>query len=133
MYARSYALTRQVAGTVDEVEARVREALAAEGFGVLTHIDVAATMKLKLGVDQRPYRILGACNPGLAHQALTREPPIGLLLPCNVTVFEGEDGATWVQAIRPDAMFAVLDGVDVGPLAADVETRLTRMLEAVAG
>ena len=131
MYERNYAFTKQVAGTVDEVEPRVREALKTEGFGVLTEIDIQATLKAKLGVERRPYRILGACNPPLANEALQAELPIGLLLPCNVTVFEGDDGRTYVQAIRPEAMFAAIEGADVQPLADAVGAKLQRVMDAL--
>lgn len=130
MYEANYAHTRRLEGaTQEQAIARVREALATEGFGVLTEIDVKATLKKKLGVDRKPYVILGACNPGLAHQALEAEPAIGVLLPCNVDVFEGEDGATWVQAVRPSTLFRVVDNPAVRPIAEDVDARLQRVLE----
>lgn len=131
LYQRDYAYTRQLSTTVDEAIQRVRAALADEGFGVLTEIDVQATMKKKLNIDQKPYVILGACNPQLAHQALTAEAPIGLLLPCNVTVFEGEDGKTWVQAINPEQMFSVVGRDDIAPIAQDVGARLERVMAAL--
>ena len=132
MNEERYATTRRFEGrTVDQMAARSREALATEGFGVLTEIDVQATLKKKLGVDRKPYLILGACNPSLAHRALEVEPAIGVLLPCNVTVFEGDDGATYVQAIRPKAMFEVVDNPDVKPIADEVEARLERVLSAL--
>ncbi len=130
-YDRDYAFTRQLSTNVEDAIAQVRAALADEGFGVLTEIDVQATMKKKLNIDQKPYVILGACNPQLAHQALTAEAPIGLLLPCNVTVFEGDDGKTWVQAINPELMFSVVGRDDIAPIAKDVGARLERVMAAL--
>jgi len=98
----TYGFKKKVDGAVDEVEARVEEALGAEGFGVLTRIDVAGTFKKKLDLDFREYRILGACNPALAHQALSQEEDIGLLLPCNVVVYTDErPGKTVVAVLDP--------------------------------
>ena len=113
----------------DEAIAKVTAALAAEGFGVLTEIDVAATMKKKLGVDVPPYKILGACNPPLAHQALSAEPEIGLLLPCNVVVYAGAAGQTIVSAIDPEAQFSLVERAELAPLAHEVGARLRRVLE----
>jgi uncharacterized protein (DUF302 family) len=111
---------------------RTKEALAAEGFGVLSEIDVAATLKKKLGVDFRPYVILGACNPAFAHQALTAELEIGLLLPCNVVVHAADDPAQSVVAVMDPVEALQLTGnAAIGPLAEEVRTRLTRALEAV--
>jgi uncharacterized protein (DUF302 family) len=109
----------------------VVEALRREGFGVLTEIDVQATMKQKLGVDQAPYKILGACNPPLAHQALGAEPEIGLLLPCNVVVYSDASGDTIVSAIDPEALFTLVQRDDVAPIAAEVSARFRRVLEAL--
>lgn len=131
MHDTKYAFTKKVEGTVAEVDPRVRAALAAEGFGVLTEIDVKATLKKKLDVDRKPYVILGACSPPDAHRALEAEPSIGVLLPCNVTVFEGEDGATYVQAINPDTVFGLIDNPEVQPLAREIGARLQRVLDAV--
>jgi len=111
---------------------RVKEALAAEGFGILSEIDVAAVMKKKLDVDFRPYVILGACNPPLAHAALTAERDIGLLLPCNVIVYADEKpGRSVVAAMDPVVALEVTGNVRIRPLAEDVKSRLTRALAAV--
>ncbi len=111
----------------DEVLARTREALAAEGFGVLTEIDVQATMKAKLDVDREPYIILGACNPPLAHQALEVEPELGVLLPCNVVVYR-TDGRTRVSAVAAGQMLGMVGNPGLEPVAAEVGARLTRVL-----
>ena len=128
----TYALTRRLGRTpVAESIARVKEALAAEGFGVLTEIDVQATLEKKLGVRGRPYVILGACNPSLAHRALEQEPSLGVFLPCNVDVLEGEDGATYVQAVRPTLLFSLVQSAGLRPIAEEVEARLGRALAAL--
>lgn len=111
----------------DEVLARTREALAAEGFGVLTEIDVQATMKAKLDVDREPYVILGACNPPLAHQALEVEPDLGVLLPCNVVVYR-TGGRTRVSAVAAGQMLGMVGNPGLEPVAAEVGARLTRVL-----
>lgn len=119
--------------TFDHAIQRVTEALRSEGFGVLTEIDVQATLKKKLGVEFRPYVILGACNPPLAKQALEAEPEIGLLLPCNVVVQETTAGDVEVTIADPKAMFAMVDNDRVAPVAEDVERRLRRVLAKVSG
>lgn len=108
---------------------QVTEALKTEGFGVLTTIDVRETMKKKLDVDFRPYVILGACNPPIAHKALTAEPGIGLFLPCNVTVAQDDDGSIVVQALKPSAMMQVVKNAALEPLMQDAEGRLQRAME----
>lgn len=128
----AYGITRQLPGVpFDEARQRVVEALAAEGFGILTEIDVAATLKKKLDVDFRRYTILGACNPPLAHRALQAEPLIGLLLPCNVVVAE-EDGRSVVSMLSPKAIFQLVATPQVGELAEEVEAKLRRALDTLA-
>jgi uncharacterized protein (DUF302 family) len=114
----------------EEALARVPEALKAEGFGVLTEIDVQQTLKNKLGVDFRKYRILGACNPPFAHQALQAELEVGLLLPCNVIVYEGDDRRTVVAAVDPMATLAATDD-RLRPIAEAVRDRLRRALDTL--
>jgi uncharacterized protein (DUF302 family) len=114
----------------EEVLARVPEVLKAEGFGVLTEIDVQQTLKNKLGVDFRKYRILGACNPPFAHQALQAELEVGLLLPCNVIVYEGDDRRTVVAAVDPMATLAATDD-RLRPIAEAVRDRLRRALDTL--
>lgn len=129
-----YTIERRATGDVDDVEASVRDALADEGFGVLTEIDVAATLQEKLGIDdQQEYRILGACNPELAHQALDQEPALGALLPCNVVVSEAEDGSgdVVIQAVDPESMLSVVDNPALDEFATDVKARLERVLDSV--
>lgn len=113
-----------------EAEARVREALAEEGFGILTEIDVADTLKNKLDVDVAPYRILGACNPQLAHRALSAEHSIGLLLPCNVIVYERDDGSA-IEILDPTLMVELTDNPELAELADDARERLERALARV--
>jgi uncharacterized protein (DUF302 family) len=128
----SFGITRTVPIDFTTAVAKVRETLAAEGFGVLTEIDMAGTLKKKLGHEMRPYLILGACHPASALAALKAEPAIGLLLPCNVVVTVDDDGHAVIGAIDPEAMFAMVKGEGMEAVVEDVRGRLTRALDAVA-
>ena len=125
-----YGFTVKSAGSMAEVEARVTDELQKEGFGVLTEIDVAATLKKKLDVDRRPYKILGACNPVLANDALSADDNIGLMLPCNVVVASAEGGAE-VAFVRPHAMMDIADAPEIRDVADQAQAKLERALEAV--
>jgi uncharacterized protein (DUF302 family) len=128
-YARSVTLDLPYEQTVPAV----KQALQAQGFGVLTEIDVRATLKDKLGQDMEPYLILGACNPQLAHQALDLDRQIGLLLPCNVVVRATADGTTLVQALDPQIMVTVpTQGAELAPIAEQAGRRLQAALDALS-
>jgi uncharacterized protein (DUF302 family) len=127
----SYVFGKSVQLPHGEARAKVIEALGKEGFGVLTEIDVAATLKKKLGVEFPPYNILGACNPQFAHKALQAEPPIGALLPCNVVVRVDERGATRVEVMDPNAVLELVGRPEIGAIAGEVRLRLQRALQAV--
>ncbi len=132
--ATTYALKIRVALDQETTIQRVREELAAEGFGVLTEIDMQATMKAKLDVEFPPYVILGACNPPMAHAALKHDLDIGLLLPCNLIVYQGASpGETVVAAIDPVVQLGITASPDVDTLAAEVREKLVRVLDAIAG
>ena len=116
----------------DETVARAREALAKEGFGVLTEIDVKATLKKKLDVDREAYLILGACHPPSAHRALEAAPEVGVLLPCNVTV-SVEDGTTVVRAMDPASVMGLVDSPELAAVGAEVGAKLRRVVDACRG
>jgi uncharacterized protein (DUF302 family) len=127
----SYGYKKKVDMTYDEALTRTKEELQKEGFGVLTEIDVRATLKKKLDVDFDNYAILGACNPPLAYQALRVELDVGLLLPCNVIVYE-MDGETFVSAIVPSVAMSMVQNEELGAVAVEVEQKLERVLDAIA-
>lgn len=124
----SYTLDVTVAGAFDNVVDETVDALEDEGFGVLCDIDVQATMAKKLDADFRKYRILGACNPPLAKQALETETRLGALLPCNVIVYETDDGDVGVSAVDPHELLSVVDNPELDEVAADVRERFERVL-----
>jgi len=125
----TYYFSKIVPLTFDEAIARATEVLGSEGFGVLTEIDVKATLKKKIDVDFRPYRILGACNPGFAHKALSAEDKIGTMLPCNVIVQQLDDGRVEVAAVDPVASMSAITNPALGDIANEVRSRLKRVIE----
>jgi len=130
MLGTSYALTGETTLPLADAVARVREELKVEGFGVLTEIDVRATLKEKLDIDVEPYVILGACNPPLAHQALEAEPDLGVLLPCNVVVYE-RGGTTHVSAVDAERMLSIVENDALAGVAEDVRARLGAVVDRV--
>jgi len=127
---RAYGLRRQLDLPYTEAVELVRAALKDQGFGVLTEIDVKATMKAKLDADMPPYIILGACNPPLAHRAITAEPEVGMLLPCNVVVREA-GGVVLVEAMDPAAAMGIVGNPAIEAVASEARARLTKALEAL--
>ena len=123
----NYYIARSVPLGFDAAVAKTIEALKGEGFGVLTDIDVAATLKQKIGVDFRKYRILGACNPPLAHRAIEAEPSVGALLPCNVVLRE-EDGSTIIEAMDPLAVLGIVNSPEIEAVAREAHDRLVRVI-----
>lgn len=131
-HATSYGISITIPLAYARAVERTKEALASEGFGVLSEIDVSATLQTKLGVDFRPYVILGACNPPLAHQALMAERDIGLLLPCNVIVYAADEpGQSVVAVLDPVAALELTGNDAIRPMAEEVRARLTRVLESI--
>ncbi len=124
-------INRNFGGSFDSAVSRVTEALKAEGFGILTDIDVRQTMKMKIGVDFRPYRILGACNPQLAYQALTTEDKIGVMLPCSVIIQQHDDGRVEVAAIDPAAAMRSVGNPDLSEIAALVREKLDHVVSSL--
>jgi uncharacterized protein (DUF302 family) len=126
-----YGFGKKVVVSFDKAIEQVTQALQAEGFGVLTDIDVAATLKKKLHQDMPPYRILGACNPPLAHRAIQAEPSIGLLLPCNVVVRQDESGQVLVEFMDPNAVLELVNKPEITTLASEVRQKLERVMQAL--
>ncbi len=127
----AYGFGKKVAADFPAAIDKVTEELQKEGFGVLSDINVAATLKKKLDKDMPPYRILGACNPHVAHQAVSAEPDIGLLLPCNVLVREDDEGQVHVSFMDPGAVLGLVGNDDIAPLAGQVREKLERVLAAI--
>jgi uncharacterized protein (DUF302 family) len=127
----SYYFSKTLQVPFDSAISKVTEALKQEGFGILTEIDVKETMKKKLDLDFRKYRILGACNPPLAHQALEREDKIGTMLPCNVIVQEREEGVVEVAAVDPVASMQAVDNPQLGEVAKKVQGKLRSVVESL--
>ncbi|HEY8595179.1 MAG TPA: DUF302 domain-containing protein [Devosiaceae bacterium] len=127
----SYYFARMLDTSFDEAVSRATEALKAQGFGILTEIDISATFKKKLDVDFRPYRILGACNPGFAHKALSAEDKIGTMLPCNVIVQQHDDGRIEVAAVDPVASMMGVGNPDLGSIAGEVREKLKTAIESL--
>jgi len=126
----AYALTGTTPLSFDEAVAATRDALGEEGFGVLTEIDVQATLRDRIGEEMEPYLILGACNPPYAHRALELEPELGVLLPCNVVVYE-RDGTTHVSAADPAAMLSIVRNPELDPVAEEIRRKVERAVAKV--
>jgi uncharacterized protein (DUF302 family) len=129
----SYSFSTTLRIPFDEAIAKTKDVLQRNGFGVLTEIDVKQTLKTKLDVEFRPYRILGACNPGMAYKALTAEDKIGLMLPCNVVVQQKEDGSVEVAAVDPVASMQAIQNADLGSIAGEVQTQLRKVIADIGG
>ena len=127
-----YGFSVSIKGDMLSIRERVTAELQKEGFGVLTEIDVAATLKKKIDVERRPYLILGACNPQLANQAINADPDIGLLLPCNVVLREEDDASITVSFMDPAAVLSLVEQAGVEELAGEVRSRLERVRDAMA-
>lgn len=127
----SYYINREIDGSFDDIVTKVREALAKQGFGILTEIDVKATFREKLDVDFQNYIILGACNPPFAHKALTAEDKIGLLLPCNVIVQDKPDGKIEIAAIDPVVSMMAVENDEINPIAEEIRGKLQAVIDSL--
>ncbi len=127
----SYYFSKKVNGTFEDAENRVRKALKGEGFGILTEIDVKETLRKKMDVDFRKYKILGACNPPYAYKALQAEDKIGTMLPCNVIVQEAKEGGVEVAAIDPIASMQAIQNEALGPVAKEVQMKLKKVIDSI--
>ncbi|WP_234568362.1 DUF302 domain-containing protein [Rhodohalobacter sp. 614A] len=127
----SYYVSTTFKGSFDEAIAKTTEELKKEGFGVLTEIDVKETLKKKLDVDFKKYKILGACNPGFAHKALQAEDKIGTMLPCNVIVEEHDDGTVEISAVNPIASMQAVENSNLGNIAGEVKSKLEKVIQAI--
>lgn len=128
----SYTIRTEVDGGFDDVLDAVQDALSEEGFGVLSDIDIGGTLEEKLGVDFRRYRVLGACNPPLAFEGLSEEIELGTLLPCNVVVYEGDEGDVVVTAVDPEKLIPVTENPALDHIASEIRERLVRALDSLA-
>lgn len=128
-----YGFSTLLKGKMTEIEQQLIDALKEEGFGILTEINVQATLQEKLGIERRPYKILGACNPSLANQAIEADPDIGLLLPCNVVIREEEDGSIRVAFMDPAAVLKLVEQDNIDQLADEVRSRLLRVRDSMGG
>jgi len=131
MLATGYTLSTTTSRPFEDAVQQVRDELGAEGFGVLTEIDVQATLREKLGIDEGPYLILGACNPPFAHQALSAEPELGTLLPCNVVIYR-RDARTHISAIDAERMLSIVGNDSLASVAAEIRDKLARVVERAA-
>ncbi len=131
METTKFGIRRKVDMTPDEAETKVRATLMEQGFGILTEINVQAIMKEKMDLEIKPYKILGACNPGYASKVIESEPEVGLLMPCNVIVYTDKNGDTIVSMMDPVSVMGMVDNADVAAVANEVKVKLTAALEAV--
>jgi uncharacterized protein (DUF302 family) len=126
-----YGFKREISLSMDQTEQKVRDLLKEEGFGVLTEIDVKATLKTKLDVDTTPYKIFGACNPPIAHKAISIEPDLGLFLPCNLIIYESGPGKTTVAAVNPMEMMSSVDNPGLSEIAPKVTESMRRVINSL--
>jgi uncharacterized protein (DUF302 family) len=131
MSSTNYTFGKNLNTDFDQAIDLVKQALSEEGFGVLTEIDVAATMKKKLDLDMKPYRILGACNPNFAHQAIEVNPSIGSLLPCNVVVRKNEDDSVYVEFMDPESVLGIVNDPVITKVGTEVKAKLVRVMDAL--